>query len=302
MTRVDDRRLFVTVAEENSFSGAARLLGVPVSTVSRRIAVLESELGVLLFERTSRHVRLTDIGHDYLEQLRPFLFGIDDLEDGLARGQRDDAGTLRLAVPAGLQRPFFSSAIAELRQQFPNLAVSLLQSSRGMHPIRDGVDVVVAEQPPTDRDLVALKLLDTDDVCVASSTYLAQAGRPSLASELAEHSTLVLETSRTVPRWPLVQGGSVPVHPFLRCNDYGVLLDGVCDALGIALLPRLLVWATQQTKLETVLDGVVGQKRRFYLVYQRYARRRPLIGAFLDFAPGLVRSVEAQARKAAEEG
>lgn len=291
---LDDRRMFLEVARTMSFSEAARDLGVPLSTLSRRVAALEDELGVQLLERTSRYVRLTEVGESYAAQVRPLVLGIADVEAAVAQGGVDSGGSLRVAVPPGLVRPLLNHALVALQERFPDLVLTLLNASAKTHPIRDGVDIVVAEQAPNDHDLVATKVLDTDYVCVASPAYLKRAGTPRSPGELSGHRTVVMGVDLHSGHWPVRGGGTVATHPVFRCDDYGVLLDAVKHGMGIGLVPRLALFGVDHEQLETVLEGSVGRKARYLIVYQRHARRRPMVSAFIDFSKSFARAVQAQ--------
>jgi DNA-binding transcriptional LysR family regulator len=283
MTKATDRALFLAVADAESFSGAADALGVPISTVSRRIASLEAELNVVLLERTTRHVRLTALGRDYAEQLRPLLLNLDELEAGLAQRDASGSGVIRIAAPVGLDRPFFGPAIARLRAQAPDVEV-VWAAVNDAHPIRDGYDVVVTDGRVIDHELVARKLISTRDVCVASPGYLSRRGSPSTPRDLATHDALVLDTSRAPASWPLLRGGTVAVHPALRSDNYSLLLDAARHDVGIALVPELMLVDVPAGELNVVLETSVGAKRDIHIAYARDARRRRVVRTLIDFA------------------
>ncbi|HRI06326.1 MAG TPA: LysR family transcriptional regulator [Nannocystaceae bacterium] len=284
MPKLDDRALFVAVADGGSFSEAAASLGVPLSTLSRRIARLEAELGVVLLERTTRHVRLTELGREYAERLRPLLLMLGDVDATLATRNSRASGSLRIAAPAGLGRPFFGPAIVTLHNTHPDLEI-VWSAAVGVHPIRDGFDLVIAEQRLVDEQLIARKLLTTREVCVASPAYLARRGIPASVDDLTEHDTLVLGAGRERIAWPLPRGGAVAVRPVLRCDDYSLLLEAAVHGLGVALVPLLILPSfLQEKQLEIVLDGAVGARRDIYLIYARSSRRRGVVRALVDFA------------------
>lgn len=283
--------MFLAVAESGSFTDAAVRLGVPVSTISRRICGLEAELDVCLLERTTRQVRLTEIGREYAEQLRPILSALDDLEGTVSRQDSRTTGILRIAAPAGLDRPFFGPAMAALYAEHPGVEI-VWSSVSDVHPIRDGFDIVITEQRVVDTELVARKVLSTREVCVASPAYLERRGRPSAARDLAEHDALALGVARGPTLWPLHRGGTVIVTPVLRCNDYGLLLEAAVHGLGIALVPLIMVHAhPREHELEVILDGLVGTRRDVHLTYARSARKRGVVRAFVDFVLEYVKGV-----------
>jgi DNA-binding transcriptional LysR family regulator len=289
--KLDDRALFIAVAETGSFSDAALRLGIPVSTISRRIAVLESELDVSLFERTTRHVRLTELGREYAEHLRPLLTALDNLEATLPSQNSLATGILRIAAPAGLDRPFFGPAMAALYAAHPGIEI-LWSATGDVHPIRDGFDIVITDRRVVDTELVGRKVLSTREVCVAAPAYLERRGRASTVRELASHDALALGNSRGPALWPLYRGGTVTMTPVLRCNDYGLLIEAAVHGLGVALVPLIMVHALPRDgALELILDGVVGARRDIHLTYARNARDRGVVRAFVDFVLEYVKTV-----------
>jgi DNA-binding transcriptional LysR family regulator len=289
--KLDDRAMFIAVADSASFTDAAAHLGVPVSTMSRRIAGLEAALGVCLLERTTRHVRLTELGREYADHLRPLLSSLGDLEATLSTRDSLATGILRIASPMGLDRPFFGPAMAALYAAHPGVEI-VWSAASDVHPIRDGFDIVITEQRIVDTELVARKVLSTREVCIASTDYLERRGRPSSARELADHDVLALGVARGPTQWPQFRGGSVAVTPVLRCNDYGLLLEAAVHGLGIALVPLIMVRAhPREGELEPVLEGIVGARRDVHLSYARAGRKRGVVRAFVDFVLDYVQSV-----------
>lgn len=284
-TMMDDRRMFVAVAESGSFSEAAERTGIAVSTLSRRIARFEARLGVTLLERTTRHVGLTSAGRLYLSELRPLVERLLDLETRISATSGNAVGSLRVAAPAGLARPFFGSALAAFRAEYPG--VVLIWSSGGgrAHPIRDGYDVVISDGRVVDAELIARRILRTRDICVASPRYLELHGEPTQAKELARHAVLSNHASGGPIKWPLLRGGSVTLQPALRCSDQSLLTEAVLHHVGIALLPAVAVQPfLDEGVLKVVLDRVVGARRDIHMVYSRKVRDSPLLRALGTFA------------------
>jgi len=280
----DDRRLFVAVAEAGSFSEAAIRTGVAVSTLSRRIARFEADLGVTLVERTTRHVGLTAAGRTYLDEVLPLLERLQELETRISATSGKTVGSLRVAAPVGLARVFFGPALAAFRAEYPG--VELVWSSGGgeAHPIRDGFDVVISGGRVVDAELVARRVLRTRDLCVASPSYLELHGEPTQASELARHALLVNNAVGGAVKWPLLRGGTVNVAPALRCNDQSLLTEAALHNVGIALLPAATVQPyLDDGTLRSILENVVGARRDIHMVYSRKARQSPLLRALRCF-------------------
>lgn len=282
---LDDRELFAAVAEHGSFSEAATHLGVPNSTLSRRVARLESELGVALLLRTTRHVALTAAGRAYLEGLRPLLAQLSDLEAAIAMDSSGAAIELRIAAPIGLGRPFFGPALASFREAHPRVGLAWSIGIGEAHPIRDDFDIVITDGRIIDAELIARRALRTRDVCVASPAYLERYGEPAQARDLPGYDLLADDVSRGPVRWALTRGGALTVQPALRCNDHALLTEAALHDVGIALLPMTSVQShLQDGTLRAVLEGIVGSRRDIHIVYPRKIRRSGALSAFVTFA------------------
>lgn len=289
MGTLDDRAVFVAVADCGSFTEAAVRLGVPVSTVSRRVAHLEAELRVSLLSRTTRHVSLTAAGREYAEQMRSLLAQISALEARLLTADTLATGMLRVAAPTGLGRPFFGPALTAFRHAHPGVELVWTPVSELVHPIRDGFDVVISDGRVVDAELVARRVLRTQDMCVASPHHIEMHGEPARPLDLADQDALVNTMSGPV-HWPLLRGGTVTVRPVLRCSDYGLLTDAAIHGLGIALLPRAFVQPFFDSgALRPLLEGVVGSWRDIHIVYSRRTHQSSILSVFVSFVLAYVK-------------
>src|SRR6266481_2430954 len=125
MIDLNDIAVFVAVTQLGSFSRAARALGMPVSTVSRRVADLERQLGVTLLQRTTRKLRLTTQGRDYFDQCSEPLAHLSDAERVLTRSQRQPEGILRISVPVILGDPVFLGFLSDFLRNYPSIRLDL---------------------------------------------------------------------------------------------------------------------------------------------------------------------------------
>lgn len=243
-----------------------------------------------LFERTTRHVGLTPAGHEYAERLRALLAQISDLEVSISKNRSSISGSLRVAIPKGLARPFFGPALATFIEAYPGVELVLSDRSGDVHPIRDGFDVVIADGRIVDAELIARRAIRTRDVCVASRQYLDARGTPRHSRDLTGHAALVRDLSRGPVHWPLRQGGLVTVHPVFRCDDHSLLLEAALQHLGIALLPLPSAQPYVSTgTLKVILDGIVGASRDIHVVYSQKAQSN-LLRVFVAFVLEFIRN------------
>jgi DNA-binding transcriptional LysR family regulator len=294
-TSLDDLAVFVRVAELGSFVAASRILSMPRSTVSRRIATLEESLGCRLLERTTRHVRLTEEGRRLRDGASPQLRDLARLLEEVVSGEDLPAGRVRAAVPVGLGRGFGVSFLRKLHEELPHIQGEIIATDRRIDLVRDDVDIALVEGPVPDTESIARRVLTTDALCVASPAYLEKHGTPAAPRHLSEHSTLhrVLDDSREA-RWPLSDGGWLPVRPLIATTDVDMLYRAAVEGLGIAFLSRAVVYeALAKGELTHVLPEIT-EKRSYHLLYQERnppRRVRAVMDFALEFVVGLYASI-----------
>lgn len=276
--------MFVKVAEVGSFVAASRALGMPRSTVSRRIAALEDELGCRLFERTTRHVRITEEGRRLSEGASPLLRGISVLLDEVVSGEDSPEGRVRVATPVGLGRRFVSAFFRGIHDELPGIRAEVIVSDRRVDLVRDDLDMALVEGDLEDCPWIAKRVLTTDVMCVASPGYLEEHGTPKDPSELNDHRTLHrLRGGERVIRWPLKDGGTQPLRPSISTTDVDLLRQAAVDGVGIAFLSQAVVFAELAEGTLAPLLPMVTERRPYHILYQqRHPPRR--VRAVMDFA------------------
>lgn len=281
---------FTKTIEAASLSRAAKELGVPRATLSRRLARLEEKLGVRLLRRTTRALALTDAGEAFYRHARIILDAVATAEASVRKPDQQLRGVLRISTPPLLDDSF-SAMLTEFARAHPLVKLHVISSARHVDLIREGFDLAFrAGDPGT--GLVARTLSRDTVVALASPEYLRARGTPKTAEELKKHTCLVAFARGEVPmtHWPLVSGGKVAVEGSLFSNEVHVLADAARRGLGIALLPRLLVAGLLRSgALVPVLEGVVGGENRVSVVYPEKElvppHVRALIEALVAWAP-----------------
>lgn len=233
-------RTFVRVAEARSFTAAARAMGVPTSSVSRAVAGLERDLGVKLFERTTRRIALTPVGRAYCEHAARALSELAEGERRLGELQRDPRGEVRVTAPADLDDGFFARCLARFSSAHPRVRVACVLSSRYVDMIGEGFDLAlrVAYALP-DSSLVARPLGRYRAWLVASPDYLERHGVPKLPSDLPKHQCILTVPRDGVSSWVLVgpRGThSVEVRGALAADDLRFAREWVREGAGIGVL------------------------------------------------------------------
>ena len=217
--------LFVTAVEAGNFTRAASRLGITPAAVSRAIGRHEQALGVQLFRRTTRTVRLTDEGQAYYQRCRQALALIEDAERELGHRQTAPRGLVRLSVPTTYGHTRVLPVIARLRAAYPEVAIEVDVSNRNVDFVTEGYDMAIRAGLLDDSELVAHKLEDASLGVFASPAYLARHGTPRRAEDLERHTCIAFvrpSTGRVVP-WLFRRrdGAQFAMAPpaDVRCSD-----------------------------------------------------------------------------------
>ncbi|MDX2013233.1 MAG: LysR family transcriptional regulator [Myxococcaceae bacterium] len=230
-----DLEVFRAVFTEGGVNAAGRALGLPRSTVSRRLSQLESALRVRLFTRHGQMVTPTEEGARLAERTKDLLSGLEDL-CAEARGvDEEPTGRVRLSAPADLsgERDLW----VKLFRAFPRLAFELEFTNRYVDVVREGFDLALRGGRGTDDQLVVRKLGGYELWAVASPGYVKQHGRATAPVELRRHTLLLLSPLAARPEAPMPRAP----HRHLVVGDPQVARHAALDGLGVAILPRALV-------------------------------------------------------------
>lgn len=231
---------FVAVVEHRSFRAAARALGVPKSTVSRRVALLEEQLGVQLLQRTTRTVTLTDIGEAFHLRCSQALGTINDAAREVRQSESAPRGVLRMTAPITFAEHFLGDIVSEFLGQNPDVRVALDLTDRYVDLVAEGYDLALRAGTLADSSLRA-KLLGTNPLhMVASPTYLAANGTPKTPADLQQHDCIVYSSTERGAKWPLLvkrKVTPVPVRVRVAVNSFMLARDFAVAGLGIARMP-----------------------------------------------------------------
>ncbi len=237
---LDDLRLFAAVAEARSFTSAARELGVPLATLSRRIALLERRLGATLLKRSTRRVEPTDAGMLLAERAMPALVDLQGALDCLGEDTARPRGRLKITMPADLARECFAVPLAAFSARHPDIRLDLQLTARVVDLIGDRVDLAIRVGVPADSSMIARPLAELAHALYASPAYLASMAAPVRPADLVDFNALVLSGRRIDLEWRLTRGRSESrVRPSgnLQVDDMGALIEFTAAGSGVALLP-----------------------------------------------------------------
>ena len=200
MIDLNDIAIFAKVAQLESFSRAARALGMPVSTVSRRVTVLEEQLGATLLQRTTRRLNLTPQGRAYFTQCSEPLGELYDAERALTQVQRKPEGLLRVSVPVTIGQESFYEFISSFLRTYPRIQIDLFVTNVFLDLIAENVDVALRYGELRDSTLVAQRIGKSVRYLVCTPDYLGGRNPPSKPHDLREHQCV--RKRRTHPPAP----------------------------------------------------------------------------------------------------
>lgn len=287
MEKLTALRVFRTVCELGSFSGAARRLRLSNPAVSKNVRELEEELGTRLIERTTRSVRTTEAGEAYLHRARAILDELAALDAEIKEHAGTPRGALRVAAPMSLGVARLAPLIGAFLVQYPELRIDLEMSDRYVDLVAEGFDVALRGGALGDSSLVARKLDVIERVLCAAPSYLERHGRPRRPQELAQHRCLVYSLAKTPGRVSLRRQGrrvNVRVSGPLSVNSSLALAGAAAAGAGIALLPQLAVTEMlARGQLVPVLESWSAEPQALYAVYPRHHQVSRRVRLFVDY-------------------
>ena len=286
---------FLAVAEEASFTRAAKRLGVSVATLSQSVRALEERLGVRLLNRTTRNVAPTEAGEHMMRELRPLLDGLDGVVDSINAWRDRAAGHLRLCVPPPVAHFLLAPLFAAFRAQHPDITAEIVVGSPLPDIVAERFDAGVDGKRFVARDMVALRLSPTlRRAVVASPDYLERNGRPDTPTDLLAHDCIRIRLPDTsFVTWSFLREGEVSaidVKGSLVVNNPDLEVRAAIEGVGIAYSFAMFVAPHLASgRLVSLFDGAsMPEHDGFYLYYpsrrQNPAALRALI-AFLKAKP-----------------
>ncbi|MDQ2151544.1 LysR family transcriptional regulator [Alcaligenaceae bacterium C4P045] len=294
---LNDIALFVHVVRCGSFVGAARRLGLPPNTVSRRVQKLEAQLGARLLQRSTRKLTLTSAGEAFYARCATSVDGLIDAGQALITGTMEPNGLVRVAAPADFFDFFLMEWVAEFLLAHPRVRLDFVLSDGRAELIAEQIDVAFRGGPLRDSSYVGRQLLDAgSDGLVASPAYLAAHGAPHSLQDLANHDCVSFSHPTGLATWrisgPDGVDEEVQVTSRFSGNTVQALRKATVAGLGIALLPSTIIRLDLQSG---GLVPVLPQYRRTgYGLHVLYPSRRHLplaVSAFIDLVAEKLRTV-----------
>ncbi len=236
---------FVSVVEQQSFTSAAKALGLPKSSVSRRVSELEQELGVQLLHRTTRKLALTEAGRSYYEQAEKALTELQAAAESATGMDTEARGIVRVTAPVDIGVLGIADIVAEFVREYPEIHVDLSLSSKVVDLVEDGFDIGIRAGKSRDASLVSRRIGTAAMGLYASADYLKARGRPKSLADLAQHDCVLFRGKHGKALWrldgPNGEPSSVEVRGRVNVDEMLFVRQAVGVGLGIGMLPTIVI-------------------------------------------------------------
>ena len=297
---LDGIAVFVKVVQAGSFSQAAKLLNMPNSTVSAKVAALEKRLGVTLLQRTTRRLHLTEAGEGYFRRCMTALEELHAAENELAIERGETKGVLRLTAPVELGRSALPPVLDVLMKRHPAIKIDLIITNRLVDLVVENIDVAVRAGPLKDSALIAKRFVLGQFGLWASPSYLKNNSVPRNPDELKEHDCLRFApfTGRKLQLTNGRERAQIALAGRITADDFEALRALAVLGWGIALLPSFLcAEEAKERKLVSVLPNWRGDSVSISVVYPAQRFVAPKIRAFITAAEELWSATNAEAKR-----
>ena len=293
MDRIQMLEVFAAVAEAGSFAGGARVTGLSPPSVTRGVNELEERLGARLFTRTTRVVRLTDVGQAYLSEVRSVLADLaaaDTLASGAAA---QPTGLLRITAPVEFGRIHIAPILAAFLDTYRDISADLLTVDRMVNLVEEGLDIAVRIGPLPSSGLMALRVGEVRRVTCASPGYLSEYGTPATPNELRDHRIVSISGVSATAEWRFSNNKTIRLTPRLTVSSVAAGIDlarsswGVTQALSYQVGPAL-----EAGELHCILEEHEEAPLPVHLVHAEGRRVPAKVRCFLDFAKECLRKMQ----------
>ena len=294
MDRLQSLEVFIAVAEAQSFAGGARTLGLSAPSATRGVNALEERLGARLFTRTTRRVRLTDVGQAYLEDARHVLAQLQAADDAATGAAVNPVGTLRITCSNEFGRIYVAPVLTDFLDTYPDVRADVVMGDRIVNMVEEGFDVAVRLGALPSSGLTAVRVGQVRRILCATPEYLAHAGTPKRPGDLADHQIVSAGPVSPMTDWRFGkdQQHSVRIQPRLSMSSVAAAISvakrgwGLVRVLSYQVGPDLA-----DGTLRVVLEDFEPDPLPIHLVHVEGRRAPAKVRAFVDFAKDRLRAV-----------
>lgn len=292
MDKLTATKYFIKVADTGSFSKTARLLDVPVSTISRRVKDLEQHLGVELLKRTTRYLSLTDVGKAYYNQINQAVNDFDMADQIVQETSTNLSGRIKISALPSFANKHLYPILEKFRSQYPDITIELITTDTVQDIMKDGIDFVIRPTNTPPQDLVA-KVIDMHRMAiVASPEYLKNSAPIKNWRDIKHHKSICYAGSNGIMPWYIFSENNwheIEKTPYVIFSDTCKILDIVINGEGIALLPEWTYLESQDNGLLKPINKnwqtyfTSNNDQRLYLLYDKKTSQLKRNQTFLKF-------------------
>ncbi|MCV6587348.1 MAG: LysR family transcriptional regulator [Marinibacterium sp.] len=294
MDRIQTLEVFIAVAEAESFTAGARAMGLSGPSATRGINALEARLGTRLFTRTTRRVRLTDVGEAYLEDARLILAQLQAADDAAAGAATNPVGQLRITCSNEFGRIYVAPILTDFLDTYPDVSADVLMVDRIVNMVEEGFDIAVRIGPLPASGLSAVRVGSVRRVICGAPGYFDRHPAPQTPEDLPQHQIVSAAPVSPVADWRFGADleRSVRVRPRLVVSSVAAAIAvarrgwGLCRVLSYQIGPDL-----EAGTLQTVLDPFEPAPLPIHLVHVEGRRATAKVRSFVDFAQHRLRAV-----------
>lgn len=287
MDRFDAMNVFVRVVEAGSLSAAARAIPMSLTSVSRHLSALETQFGMQLLRRTTRHIALTNEGRLFFERAKSILAELDEVGTLLSAGRNEPAGRLRIAAPTLLGRNVIAPLLPCFLARHTAVSVELLLIDRAVNLVEEDIHLAIRVGRLPDSALVARKLGDVRMIVCAAPSYIERRGAPYSPDDLRQHDCLVFSDQPGPVDWRFKSAGtrhSARITGRLWANALDVLAAAAIEGAGIVRAPSWQVADDiERGRLRRILQDYETMPAPVNVLFERARRTSPSVRAFLDY-------------------
>ena len=289
MQDLNDIVCFTAVARHNGFSAAARALSRPKSSISRQVDRLEARLGVRLLERSTRKVRLTEVGSAYCARCQAALDELEIADRDIAIHRSDPVGIVRVTCPTGIARRVMPRIMPGFLARYPEVRIQLQATNRAVDLTQERIDVAIrARAQLQDEALTMRKLGSSSLIFVASPSFVATHPFSNDPAGIAKLPFLSFREEPERQTWTVRGPGgdsrTITFDPVLWTSEFDVLIEAACAGTGVALLPAEAVHkAVAEARLVRVLPDWLSDDVTIHLIFPTARGLRPAVRAFIDY-------------------
>ncbi len=288
MDTIDGLKTVIAVVETSSFTAASNRLGISKALVSKYVGEVESQLGIRLFNRTTRRLALTDAGRCYYEQSTSLLEQFSAMVDNVTGEQTSPRGLLRISAPVTFGEMQLSAILPKFLTMFPELKIELILTNGAVDMLEDGIDVRIRIGGVDDSNMIARQLKVFPLVLTASPVYIDRFGLPQTPQQVAEHRCIIDSNFRIGKQWPIISpdgiAHTINVNSSIAVNSPQAVREVAIAGGGIAMTPQFIVEdAIDDGRLIPILPEYTTLEFGLFAIYphRKYVAKK--VRCFIDF-------------------